>query len=178
MLLKAIGSVYEQEYAVSQLSVVTDTEGIGAGYTRNRAKNVLRTEWTCFLDDDDWLYPQHIRMLLEHAHETDADLVFPWFDVIDGWDPFPQYEGLLWDEEAPHMFPITVLLKTELAQSADFPEVAVSDRCSGEDWVYWQALRALGCKTSHLNEKTWAWRHHSRNYSGVSWKKHTSKGFL
>lgn len=169
MLVKAIKSVLDQEHQITQLSVVIDTEGLGAGSTRNRAKNALNTEWTCFLDDDDVLYPNFVSELLVYQQETQADLVFPWFDCT-GADPFPQFEGLPWDDGARRMFPITVLVRTSVAQSVDFPEV------HGEDWLYWNALLDGGAAFAHLNKRLWCWNHHGKNMSGRSWKDPASTG--
>ena len=167
MLGRAIDSIIKQTHPIDQISVAIDHIHAGAGPTRNRAKNALRTEWTCFLDDDDTLRAYHVSDLLAHQAETGADLVFPWFDVVGGDDPFPQFEGLPWDPAAPRMFPITVLVRTELAQSIDFkaPHELV-DGGGGEDWWFWRELDSNGATFSHLPKRTWKWHHNSGNTSG------------
>lgn len=165
ILNKAVQSVLNQNVPVQQINIAVDTDKLGAWDTRNRAKNGLLTEWTCFLDDDDELYPFHVASLLHHQRETGADLVFPYFDVVGGSDPFPKwFENAPWDPEAPRMFPITVMLRTELAQSLDFrpPEERPLD---GEDWDYWKGLLAMGAVFSHCPQRTWKWVH-GRNTSG------------
>lgn len=168
MLIRALKSVTEQTHPVSQISVALDTERLGAGPTRNRALSAITAEWTCFLDDDDYVYPNHVEALLAHQAETGADVVFPWFDVQDGTDPFPMFEGKPWSNDDPHIFPITVLVRTDLAQSAAFPAPGEEATWSGDDWPYWLSIIDKGGVISHLNQRTWRWVHHSANSSGLA----------
>lgn len=155
---RAIASVLEQTVPVDQISVAVDVGREGAGPTRNRAKNALRTDWTLFLDDDDELMPEHVAKLRTHAEETEADVVYPWFEVVNGFDPFLRegWEHKPWDPANPHIFPITVLIRTELAQSLDFATPLPGSMQAGEDWPYWRELNDRA-KISHLPERTWRW---------------------
>lgn len=169
MLRKAVESIAHQSYPVSQLSVEFDLEHTGAGPTRERAIKAMHTDWTCLLDDDDWVYPEHVEALLRCADDTGADIVYPWFDVIGGADPFPQFFGLPWEPDSPRIFPITVLARTELLQQSTFPEPDVGS-WMGDDWPFWEHIQnELGGKIVHLPQRTWAWVHHAfpGNTSGV-----------
>lgn len=180
LLARALASVAAQVRLPDAVSVAIDRNHDGPAITRNRALEAADTEWVAFLDDDDELYPDHLARLLEHQAATGADLVYPWFNVVDGDDPFPQHFGVPWDAERVHIFPITYLVRTELAKAAWFPtrEEMADDwaiRCDdvrgGEDWGFVKRLLAAGAEFAHLPERTWAWHHHGRNCSGLSWDK-------
>lgn len=168
LLTRAISSIVTQTHPVEQISVAVDNAKAGAGPTRNRAKDALRTEWTCFLDDDDELLPHHVQHLLARQAETGADVVFPWFDVVDGGDPFPMFRGREWSVESPHSFPITALVRTEVAQSLPFDDpMDPSCGAAGEDFAWWVNLALAGAKIVHTPEITWRWYHNSGNTAGL-----------
>lgn len=163
MLTRAVASAVKQRRSFQGIIITIDTERRGAGPTRTRGMHQVETEWTAFLDDDDELYPRHVDQLLDAAEESGADLVFPWFDVAGGGDPFPQFEGLEWDPDNPHMFPVTVLARTELLHASHGFPLAGAE---GDDWPLWQELFSMGAKIHHLNKRTWKWHHHGANTSG------------
>lgn len=164
MLDRALGSVWAQRRPFSDVHVCVDVDRRGAGPTRTRGMMRVDTEWTAFLDDDDDLYPDHLDVLIHHAIDHDADLVFPWFDVVGGTDPFPEFEGQPFDTANPHMFPVTVLARTDvLQQTHGFPLACDSD---GDDWPLWKELCAMGARIEHVNKRTWRWYHHGSNTSG------------
>lgn len=168
LLNRAMSSVGKQTYPVAEVAVALDICKAGAGDTRNRAKAMLRTEWTCFLDDDDEVKPNHVESLLNHQRETDVDLVFSWYDVIGNTDPLAELEHIPWNDATPHSFGITVLVRTDLAQSIDFVTKAQHPTCSGEDWLWFNALLANGAHFSHLYERTWKWHINGQNTSGLA----------
>jgi glycosyltransferase involved in cell wall biosynthesis len=172
MYYRAMASVSAQSRAVDQISVALDRFHDGAAATRDRALSGITTEWTAFLDSDDQWYPDHIASLVVTALTTKADVVYPWFDVPEGFDPFPQYEGQPFNEEVMretrNYVPITVLAKTELlhrvggfAANAKGPK---TNPC--EDWGMWLALLDVGAKFVHHNGRTWRWNWHKSNTSG------------
>ena len=193
LLKRALKSVSAQTRPVTDVAIAFDTLKQGAGPTRSRALATVRTEWTAFLDDDDELKPKHVDLCLEWARATDADVVYPWFDVVSGGDPFPMFEGQAWDPAAPHIFPITVLAKTEAFHAAaeklgGFPsppgmgshivtphldetgkvvEAIDPNHWSGDDWPFWWTVNDMGYTISHLPERTWLWHHDSGNTSGL-----------
>lgn len=168
-LHRALDSVLLQTHPVDALSVAVDKEHEGAGATRNRALAGVRTEWTAFLDSDDEWLPEHIALLLAHAEETGADLVYPWFTVPAGWDPLRQFEGKEFRGEwlnDQNMIPITVLVRTEMLRDVGGfePRGPAWNPC--EDYAAWLKLRDAGAKIVHLNRRTWLWHWHSGNTSG------------
>jgi glycosyltransferase involved in cell wall biosynthesis len=175
MLQRALGSVYAQTVQVANTVVQSDENRRGAAVNRDLGLDQSDSEWTAFLDDDDELYPDHIKSLLAHAERTGADLVFPWFDVIGGTDPFPFFEGLPWSNDNVHQVPITFLVKTEAAKavggfSGGWNDTGALDEHGhrmGEDLHFiWKMVNA-GYKIEHLNKRTWAWHHHGANTSGL-----------
>lgn len=163
LLTRALDSVWNQKRPFSDVFVVADLDGRGAGPTRTRGMRQVNTKWTAFLDDDDELYPNHLDVLIHHALDADADLVYPWFDVQGGSDPFPQFEGREFDPAEPNMFPVTVLARTELLnESHGFPLAGVE----GDDWPLWLELVSMGARIVHVPVRTWRWHHHQGNTSG------------
>lgn len=173
LLMRALRSVEAQTRRPDKVIVRTDWRHRGAGPTRTSGLRCVETEWVTFLDDDDEWYPQHLQRLMETAEETGADLVYPWFDVVTpegpGEDPFPQFFGLPWDPDQPHLFPVCALVRTKYAQQSEFPPLPApvigphgepeNPGWSGDDWPFWLGVFATGCKVVHLPERTWAYHH-------------------
>jgi glycosyltransferase involved in cell wall biosynthesis len=168
LLRRALDSVHAQTHWPAAVHVEVDLRKDGAGPTRNRGLASVATEWVAFLDDDDELYPQHLERCLAHARETSSGLVYPWFDVVGGNDPFPAFFGHAFDPNLPNMFPVTVLARTDALQAVlrDGGGFAPPGSAQGDDWPFWLQLVAAGVPISHLAERTWRWHHHRRNTSG------------
>lgn len=168
LLGRAVSSASTQTLPAKAISVAVDVDRQGAGPTRTRALNAATTEWVAFLDDDDEMYPFHLATLMETALEHEADVVWSWYDVIAGIDPLRSHEGRQWNPKEPHLFPITTLVRTALAQEAGFaPPIHPSGEISGEDYPFWLQLNDLGAKFIHVCKRTWAWHHDSKNTSGM-----------
>lgn len=170
-LHRALDSVLRQEQPVDAISVSIDHGRLGSARNRSRALCSVGTKWTALLDDDDEWYPDHIRLLMEHAEETGADLVYPWFNAPEGWDPWPEREGQPFDEEllrTMNYIPITVLVRTDLLWDAGgfTPKDPDNPESLCDDWGTWERLLACGATFSHLNRRTWAWHWHGHHTSG------------
>lgn len=166
LLQRAVRSVLNQTHPVDQISIAVDTQREGAGATRNRAKNALRTTYTAFLDDDDEMMSHHIETLLGHIEYHQADVAFSWFEVVLGTDPFPENRWIEFNNETPHSFGITALVRTEVAQSLDFGPPSTKHVSGGEDWEWWKTLAGRGVKFVNTSEQTWLYHHDSGNTSG------------
>lgn len=177
-LLRAIRSVEDQVLPpqLRDLNIVTDAMGDGPAIMRNYGVEKARTEWVAFLDDDDYLLPNHLSVVLAAAYDNEADVVWPWFAVEGGTDPFPQHRGRQWNPDDPHLFPITALVRRELfldvggfTNEGEVPDPNDPDRTvSGEDFRLWLALSAAGARFHHVDQVTWVWRHHGKNTSGLA----------
>lgn len=175
MLARAVRSAVEQTRPPEFIFVVTDIEGEGAPATRTRGLEQVTTEWTAFLDDDDELLPQHLEKLHDCALRTGADMVFPWFVVHGGTDPFPQHFGRQWNRSDPHQTTITFLVRTELARKVGGfldPEDGTDSlgNRAGEDFRFVCRLSEAGARIVHLPERTWIYHHWIGNLSGRSWR--------
>jgi glycosyl transferase family 2 len=174
LLQRALASVLAQTRPVDEIHVIIDHGRQGAAVTRTRALWAASSEYVAFLDDDDQLYDFHVERLLACAQETDADLVWSWFDVEGGNDPFPMFFGRQWQPEEPHQFPVTVLARREpllevggfLVTGKDLVRMPGWTGESGEDMLCWVRLSDAGAKMVHLPERTWRWHHDSGNTEG------------
>ena len=168
MLARAVSSVAMQTVKPAAISIAIDNDREGAGPTRTRALMAAQTEWTAFLDDDDELLGCFIEVLLQLLQEHDADVAWGWFQVVGGEDPFRQFRGRQWKPDEPHMFPITAMVRTEMAQAIGFsPPIHFSGVISGEDFPFWLAMRDAGAKFIHTPDILWCWHHDSNNTSGM-----------
>lgn len=176
-LHRALDSVLQQDRAVDGIVVSVDHDHNGAAVTRNRALAQVDTEWTAFLDSDDTFLHDHIRLLLERAEITGADLVYPHFTVrlpdgTDGPDPFADREGQPFDPQllaTRNTIPITVLVRTELIKDVggfrNLNDSTAPGASPCEDMGAWQALLAAGAVFAPLHRRTWLW-HWGDNTSG------------
>jgi glycosyltransferase involved in cell wall biosynthesis len=99
MLHQAVDSVLAQTVECVPI-IVQDRHRLGAWATRNEALEIAlcgQFGWVGFLDDDDYLLPHHVEHLLAVAREHQAQVVWSWFQVEGGTDPFPQHRGRQYD---------------------------------------------------------------------------------
>ena len=63
----------------TRIKVINNKEKVGAGIARRIGiKNINpNTEYTTFLDSDDYYKPDVLEVLYKHAKETDADVIHP-----------------------------------------------------------------------------------------------------
>jgi glycosyltransferase involved in cell wall biosynthesis len=148
-----------------------DVDGAGSAATRNAAIEMVKTEWTAFLDSDDELKPLHLGLLLEAAQIHRADMIYPWFEHPGRDDPFPgrfraRFAGPLLLHS--NYIPVTVLVRTELLrQTGGFqPMLREPNGSWNDEWGLWCRLYELGAKIEHLPERTWTWHIHGGNTLG------------
>jgi hypothetical protein len=166
MLDRAVASVNRQTLLPHRLVIQMDHNREGGDVTHSKMLEGLTTPWVAFLDSDDELHPQHLERLLATALETDADLVYPWFDVVGGTDPLGMF-GQPFDGDRmvnSNYIPVTVLARTDLVQQVGGFE-ALHSEAKCEDWGLWIKLYRAGAKFVHLPERTWIWHHHRNNTS-------------
>lgn len=179
-LIRAMRSAHRQTLPPAALSVACDLEGQGAAATRQRALEAARTEWVAFLDDDDTFGPNHLETLYSHAMNTGADMVYAWFDMLGGNDPFPPtHQTNEFDPASPIETTITTLCRRELAMEVGFkPLDRGHDTNSGEDYGFVLGLVAAGAKIRNVNAgrtlkdcvHTWFYIVHGGNSSGLPTK--------
>lgn len=167
---RAIPSVLNQTKSVDAIAISIDNIKSGAWTNRNRGVDMVNTAWTAFLDDDDELLPHHIEFLVNFANDNSADVVWGWFEVVGGTDPFPQHRGRQWDVNEPHIFPITALIRTDLIKSSNAqfcPDPQSTGNWGTQDFPFWKGLWDAGAKFLGSDVITWLWHHHTNNTSGL-----------
>ena len=159
LLERAVRSVHGQTLQAVAIELQADYDREGAAATRNRALERVTTEWTAFLDDDDELLPNHLKVCLRYANLTGVDVVYPGYECV-GEDPVNCF-GLTFDAELlrrRNFIPVTTLCRTEAVKAVggfrDHPDVN-GDPC--EDWGLWLALLDAGYTFGHLPQRTWIW---------------------
>lgn len=169
LLSRALRTVLSQTVLPLDLQVEVDTQHDGAAVTRNRGLDAVSSGYVAFLDDDDYLMPWHLEHCMQLLRETDADIVYPWFDVDNGTDPLGMF-GKPFDPEhlkVSNYIPVTVVAKTATLKAVGgftpYPDAAGHPN---EDWGCWLAVHNAGGKIVHLPERTWTWDHGSSNTSG------------
>jgi glycosyltransferase involved in cell wall biosynthesis len=172
LLGRAVKSVEAQTLRPAAVVVDVDHGREGAPAVRTRALARVKTPFVAFLDDDDELLPEHLAKLAAHMNATGADLVYSWFTVVGGEDPFPQNFGRPWDNASPVQTTITTLAKTAAIRDVGgfvaetFGDDGHGNR-AGEDFLMVLRLVERGYKIAHLAERTWLWHHHRANTSGA-----------
>jgi hypothetical protein len=186
MLKRAMESVSGED--VSYLfSVQLDYDKSGPAVVRNRAVKEaerlgITSDFLAVLDDDDMFKPGHLTKCIEHAQETGADVVYPWFDLIregknrNDWnflliDGKPAF-GQPFNGEAlrrGNYIPVTALVRRSMFERVGgFPSPGTPEwpHTECEDWGLWLRLLDAGAKFSHLPERTWVYDQHGKNTSG------------
>lgn len=160
LLERALASVYAQTLPPDDVIVECDTDRSGAADTRNRMLDRVDTDWVAFLDDDDVLYPDHLKRLARYARLAGVDVAYPGYDCDGGPDPVgcfgvPFSADLL---RQRNYIPVTALARARLVREAGgfqpHPD-EYGDPC--EDWGLWLAMLDRGATFGHLAVKTWRW---------------------
>lgn len=176
---RALLSVHAQTRQPDEIIVRVDTEGQGAAVTRNACWQAATSDYVAFLDDDDEFLPHHLQWCVSVAEKCQADLVYPWFELV-GWaeatperpDPLATMQdgqlvhplGVLFGPEQEQHYreyafiPITcVVRRSALERSGGFPvpgtEEWPMEDC--EDWGGWLRLLDQGARFVHLGKRTW-----------------------
>lgn len=174
-LSRALRTVSAQRVQPADVIVEYDHGKTGAAATRNRAIKKVQTKWVAFLDDDDEFYSAHLQWLLEIAEDENADLVYPWFDLVGGQDPLAvplngelvNPLGVPFGEEQKqyilnvgNFIPVTHLCRTELVRDVGGFPIPGSEEWpheTNEDWGFLQNMLKQDAKFVHLPERTWIW---------------------
>jgi glycosyltransferase involved in cell wall biosynthesis len=178
-LERAVNSVRAQDYQGKvEILIALDADKLGSAKTRNRALARADTPWVAFLDDDDYLLPQHLRVLMDAAYNPEnhqPDIIYPGCTVLgpngveiprqEEWGRYtrPFEPGLF---RAESYVPVTSLVLRKVAQKAWFGPPDHDPTSKYDDWGFY--LRALdaGAIFHHHVEVTWIWIHDGANTSG------------
>jgi glycosyltransferase involved in cell wall biosynthesis len=151
LLDRAIASVHNQDIPVRHIVTVLDEDRRGAAWARTEGMRMVDTDVIAWLDDDDRLKSNHVRVLLAALNRTGHGMAFSYATFIGGRDPlavcqngqlikeplmvpFDQEQRWHLDSRAHeycpschyltgNFIPITYLVRTELAlRAGGFPE--------------------------------------------------------
>lgn len=165
---RAMRSVYRQDYSPIGVMMIVDGDHDGAAVTRNRGIMVTRSEWVAFVDDDDVIYPHHIRTLLEHALATGADVTYSHYLTFRNGEPCGDPLGGSAREfdavrlRKSNYIPVTTLCRTDAVKSAG------GFQSDPEDYGLWIAMLNAGATFSYVPEITWEWHFHDHQTGGRS----------
>lgn len=156
-LERAGQSVLEQTLPASWL-IQHDTHRDGPAVVRNRMLAEVETEWVAFLDDDDELYPDHLKLCARMATLQSLDVVYPGYDCDS--DPVNCF-GIPFDAsllKRRNFIPVTTLCRTEkVVDAGGFRNHPDEHGNPCEDWGLWLSMLDRGAKFGHLPVKTWRW---------------------
>lgn len=185
--MRAEISVMQQERQPDQLIVCTDHERTGAAATRNRMIEEVETDVIAWLDDDDWLKSDHLKVCMRVLEQSPfrPALVYPRPIMVGGRDPvavthqgvFPTSPwGLRFTPEfASHIrqvgsfIPMTHLVRTKVVREVGgFPEgrTLADGRYQGEDERYLIEILNRGYGFEHVDRKTWYWFVNAKSTAG------------
>ncbi len=166
LYVQAIQSVQSQTMRpAGGVMIAADLNHEGAAATRQRALDMVTTEFVSFLDDDDLLYPNHVDVHWWLLREHHADVAYSWFT---GNRPFPQstHRGRQWDPKEPHHITMCITVRTEMAKAVGFSTEMATPDCMNEDWFFITGLNELGARFIGTDEVTFHYRLHGANTSG------------
>ncbi|QFG12272.1 glycosyltransferase [Arthrobacter phage Racecar] len=169
-LQRAVNSVVAQTMLPAELIIQMDEDHIGAPANRDAGIARVKTKYVALLDDDDFFYADHIETLYKAALEHDADIVYSWFGMDGGTDPFPENFGKPWDPENPVQTTVTTLSKVETIKKAggysntdtlteEELETYAQGNTVGEDFRMVASANRQGAKIIHVPKRTWAYSH-------------------
>lgn len=164
LLQRATESVFAQTLRSTQLYVQLDADRSGAAVNKTRGLAHMSTEWTAFLDDDDYFLPTHLEELSQHADGYDvvycAPLVIDAFGnkipLLKEWGNFGQDfdPNYLRKQSYIGMFS---MVRTELAKEVGgFNQ---SGDLEYDDWAFFLAMLDAGARFKHVPIQTYVWTH-------------------
>lgn len=136
-----------------RVRVITNETNCGVAKTRNRGISLARGAYIALLDGDDYWYPEKLEKQLALAEQTDADIVYCSYDLIEEREN-PRHRAFIVPPETSFQKMLasnviscsTVLLKA----SSLSPEPFGTAKDYSEDFLLWMQLlqagkRAVGC---------------------------------
>lgn len=162
LLAECVASVARQEVPPVEHLVAYDHARAGPSALRNRLALAAASDWLAFLDDDDLLLPNHLRVLLEGAG-TGADVVYS-YCAVEG-----RVESPSWSPNTPfdadalrknNFIPVTCLVRRARFLAVDGFRAVEHGM---EDWDLWLRLLDAGARFACVPEVTWVYRFHGGN---------------
>ncbi len=160
LLAEAEASVLAQTHTPDFHLTEVDSDRRGPAWVRNHLCLVTdqgrASDWFCFLDDDDLLYPDHISTLLRAQRESGADVVYTHGNITGRgkWNPQrPKFDGALLRKK--NYIPVTAMVRaSKFRKVGGFPV----DGRRYEDHGLWLRLLDADCRFHCEPTITWEYR--------------------
>lgn len=132
-------------------------ENAGVCAARNTGINLARYDWLLFLDADDWIVPEHLKLMTQELEvDINLDAVYcGWaFITPDGYEVFrdiPDQTGDLFAihaEGCPYAIHAFIVSRRVVEAVGGFdPDLIVC-----EDWDLWQRISRIGARFKAINK--------------------------
>jgi glycosyltransferase involved in cell wall biosynthesis len=132
--------------------VEADVAGEGPAVVRNRLVERVTTPWVLFLDDDDLLYPQYMRIVSRHL--SNCDVVYTAWELVGAEDPKPKPGPF----DAEHLMRQNYIPVTACVRVSAFRAVGGFPNAQLEDHELWKALCVAGYRFRYLPVIAWTYR--------------------
>lgn len=67
----------------NRIHLIKNDENFGVAKTRNIGMEIFHGKYVAFLDSDDYWYPEMLEKMVARAEETDADIVYCSYELVD-----------------------------------------------------------------------------------------------
>jgi glycosyltransferase involved in cell wall biosynthesis len=160
LLQRAVTSVRLQTLLPQAHLIGTDYHRRGGAAMKNDLAFAAQTKWIALLDDDDYLYPNHLSSLVEAAERDGSDIAYSYDDGARmyrvGFEPSALRSG-------------SIVSHNAIVRTALFKELGGFDLIKGYDWHFWVKALDHGARFTLVQEATWfydlsnEWKHESRS---------------
>jgi glycosyltransferase involved in cell wall biosynthesis len=151
-------SVAEQTHKPAAHLVGVDFARIGGARMKNALAERVDTEWIAILDDDDYLYPQHLQRLIESS--ADADVVYSYCDSPG--DCFTSYNRPWGGPDSVRG--ASIVSHNALVRTSVFKDAGCFSLQRGYDWWLWRTIADAGGRFVSVPERTWFYDLDSSRY--------------
>lgn len=150
-LRRAVTSVRAQTLRPEAHLIGYDYARRGGAAMKTDLGFAVESTWIALLDDDDYLYPDHLASLVEAAEREHADVAYSWCDV-SGQNPWLGYNQPFNPDllKTTSIVSHNALIRTEL-----FVELGGFKPVKGYDWLLWVAAQQVGARFTCVERPTW-----------------------
>lgn len=154
-----------------RIRVLPNEQNMGVACTRNRGFDLCRGEYVALLDSDDVWYPQKLETQLTLMRETNADLSYCAYAIVDAAGEKIRADYLVPETVAfDDMLKQNVIGCSTVMLSANVKEkYRFETSFYHEDYVLWLRLLQDGCKFAGCTQVMAAWRYVENSRSFNKW---------
>jgi glycosyltransferase involved in cell wall biosynthesis len=150
-LRRAINSVANQTLKPQAHLIGVDYAKRGGAAMKTDLGFAAESKWIAILDDDDWLYPEHLAALVEAAETQHCDVAYSWCDVA-GENPWLGYNQPF----DPELLKTTSIVShNAIVRTNLFVELGGFKQVKGYDWLFWVAAHQAGARFTCVERPTW-----------------------